>query len=235
MPGSEPPEEVTEAGRPPAGRRSIRARRAPGDFPCALPPLVAVSARFGRAGAASCCRSSVVEHSLGKGEVHSSILCGSTMHITLKLITKSHLFDSAASLWPMKLPKKRSGNRPGSKPSLGHDRRQLPALNNVSPSHRSASFSFGMEGMPERRPTSSGAPTGFRSRAVERTAATCSAPGGPHVTAQARQPLGHKTGTSRGGHFDDRDGAASYKSTVRRAGPQTRECRRTDVSPNTRE
>ena len=25
-----------------------------------------------------CCRSSVVEHSLGKGEVHSSILCGST-------------------------------------------------------------------------------------------------------------------------------------------------------------
>jgi hypothetical protein len=63
---------------PPAGRRSIRARRAPGDFPCALPPLVAVSARFGRAGAASCCRSSVVEHSLGKGEVESSILSGST-------------------------------------------------------------------------------------------------------------------------------------------------------------
>ena len=26
-----------------------------------------------------CCRSSVVEHSLGKGEVHSSILCGSTI------------------------------------------------------------------------------------------------------------------------------------------------------------
>jgi hypothetical protein len=122
----------------------------------------------------------------------------------------------------MKLPKKRSGNRSESKPSLGHDRRQLPALNNVSPSHRSASFSFGMEGMP---PTSPGAPTGFRFRAVERTAATCSAPGGPHVTAQARQPLGHKTGTSRGGHFDNRDGAASYKSTVRRAGPQTRECR----------
>jgi hypothetical protein len=61
----------------------------------------------------------------------------------------------------MKLPKKRSGNRPGSKPSLGHDRRQLPALNNVSPSHRSASFSFGMEGMPERRPTSSGALLAF--------------------------------------------------------------------------
>ena len=29
---------------------------------------------------AACCRSSVVEHSLGKGEVHSSILCGSTMN-----------------------------------------------------------------------------------------------------------------------------------------------------------
>jgi hypothetical protein len=39
---------------------------------------VAVSARFGRAGTAPCCRSSMVEHSLGKGEVDSSILSAST-------------------------------------------------------------------------------------------------------------------------------------------------------------
>jgi hypothetical protein len=32
-----------------------------------------------RTGVSGCCRSSVVEHSLGKGEVHSSILCGSTI------------------------------------------------------------------------------------------------------------------------------------------------------------
>jgi hypothetical protein len=54
------------------------------DFPCTLPPLVAVSARLGRGTRRPCCRSSVVEHSLGKGEVDSSILSGSTRPITLK-------------------------------------------------------------------------------------------------------------------------------------------------------
>src|SRR5262249_22811580 len=35
------------------------------------------------------CRSSVVEHSLGKGEVHSSILCGSTIPpLTAKIAHK---------------------------------------------------------------------------------------------------------------------------------------------------
>ena len=46
---------------------------------------MALGLRYG-AGAAEgtalkLCRSSVVEHSLGKGEVHSSILCGSTSSI----------------------------------------------------------------------------------------------------------------------------------------------------------
>src|SRR5262249_18346960 len=44
---------------------------------------MAVSARFeaplGMAAPGFCCRSSVVEHSLGKGEVDSSILSGSTI------------------------------------------------------------------------------------------------------------------------------------------------------------
>src|SRR5690349_11381064 len=35
---------------------------------------------------AVCCRSSVVEHSLGKGEVHSSILCGSTIGSQSRLL-----------------------------------------------------------------------------------------------------------------------------------------------------
>ena len=45
--------------------------------PCAPAALMAGSARLGMA-PRFCCRSSVVEHSLGKGEVDSSILSGST-------------------------------------------------------------------------------------------------------------------------------------------------------------
>src|SRR5215510_13892361 len=41
--------------------------------------------------AKACCRSSVVEHSLGKGEVDSSILSGSTIHP----ITTRHRRDAA--------------------------------------------------------------------------------------------------------------------------------------------
>src|ERR1700749_3710280 len=46
----------------------------PRPYGISAPPLIT----------ATCCRSSVVEHSLGKGEVHSSILSGSTT-IPLKI------------------------------------------------------------------------------------------------------------------------------------------------------
>ena len=44
------------------------------------------------------CRSSVVEHSLGKGEVDSSILSGSTMQDPLKDIAISAFFAVAGVL-----------------------------------------------------------------------------------------------------------------------------------------
>jgi hypothetical protein len=57
--------------------RSLACLRARGACGKNRPPAAAVSGRFSILSRA-CCRSSVVEHSLGKGEVHSSILCGST-------------------------------------------------------------------------------------------------------------------------------------------------------------
>ncbi len=69
---------IAAAPRSRAVRHPLPARP---DHPCTLPPLMAVSARFGAPlwiAPGSCCRSSVGEHPLGKGEVVSSILPGST-------------------------------------------------------------------------------------------------------------------------------------------------------------
>jgi Uma2 family endonuclease len=50
---------------------------------------VALSAPFaGRLAALACCRSSVVEHSIGNGEVVSSILPGSTIHADRVIVSK---------------------------------------------------------------------------------------------------------------------------------------------------
>jgi hypothetical protein len=54
----------------------------PGTFLAPCHPLWQFPRASGGAPAAPCCRSSVVEHSLGKGEVDSSILSGSTRKTT---------------------------------------------------------------------------------------------------------------------------------------------------------
>jgi hypothetical protein len=63
--------------------------------PCVGDSHVALSAPFGGPGSAPApflrCRSSVVEHSLGKGEVESSILSGSTIEKPMKS-SVSHAF-----------------------------------------------------------------------------------------------------------------------------------------------
>ena len=53
----------------------------------------AVFGRFLKFKARACCRSSVVEHSIGNGEVDSSILSGSTSHPTDK--TAIYVIDFA--------------------------------------------------------------------------------------------------------------------------------------------
>jgi hypothetical protein len=63
-----------EAGRPQAGRYGTRTRQSSALVAFA-PPILYQRLAFG---AARCC-SSVVEHSLGKGEVDSSILSSSTI------------------------------------------------------------------------------------------------------------------------------------------------------------
>ena len=71
-----PPFDFTAIYRPPRSRACLRARG-----PCGK-NRTARRCRLGRfCLPRACCRSSVVEHSLGKGEVDSSILSGSTIKI----------------------------------------------------------------------------------------------------------------------------------------------------------